>query len=306
MLKLLKLLLWLYVTRSSSNDASGAVLPDASIYRRVVAPGYPWNQLADTYGYVDRRPSLMTQRDTGDLVFGVAHRYLGDSGVVKAPSMYVAPDDDYYDVDWNDANPQGLWMNKRSGDAYDWSDEEEVDVEPSAEDVINFENYIQRYVLPQLSTNDRRYHAEDANDAGVLRNDDEADKQLHSLLKVPQRHIKPQYYKKSVTTPTTSTTPMTPTSTAAPDVLPAQLHRQAGQKEEALLRPPAVVYQPTLLTLQTPPTLPAKSVYESIQRIINMRHKITDGDADSGRSKRFIAPQDSLMKQLHDLNKVKV
>ena len=30
-----------------------------------------------------------------------------------------------------------------------------------------------------------------------------------------------------------------------------------------------------------------------------------DVDTDSGRSKRFIAPEDSLMKQLHDLNKSK-
>lgn len=197
---------------------------------------------------------------------------------------------------------QRLWMvPKRSGDAYDWSEEKETDAEPSAQDVINFENYIQRYVLPQLSSDDQVYDAEEPID-DVYRNDDEADKQLHSLL--PQRYVKAQYHKKTMpatsTTTTTSTTPMTPTSTTVNDVLPAQLHRQVGQKEEALLRPPAIVYQPTLPAPQAQP-----SIYESIKRIINIKHQIKDVDTDSGRSKRFIAPEDSLMKQLHDLNKSK-
>jgi len=300
---MLKLLLCVYVAWSSSNSVSGSALPDATMYQKMARPRYPWNQFSDTYGYVDRYPALPAERDTGDLVFGVAHRYLGDSGVVKTPLMYPA-DEDYYvgDNDWSDAEMQRLWMvPKRSGDAYDWSEEKETDAEPSAQDVINFENYIQRYVLPQLSSDDQVYDAEEPID-DVYRNDDEADKQLHSLL--PQRYVKAQYHKKTMpatsTTTTTSTTPMTPTSTTVNDVLPAQLHRQVGQKEEALLRPPAIVYQPTLPAPQAQP-----SIYESIKRIINIKHQIKDVDTDSGRSKRFIAPEDSLMKQLHDLNKSK-
>jgi len=277
--RMLKLLVCLCVAWSSCSAASGAVIPDASMYRRAGLARYPWNQISDTYGYVDRRPAPTAERDTGDVVFGVAHRYLGDSGVMRAPPMYPTSDDDYYfgDVDWSDAEMQRLWMAaKRASDAYDWSDEEETNVEPNAQDVINFENYIQRYVLPQLSSTDELYDAEDGNDAeDISRNDDEADKQLHSLLNIPQHHVKPQHYKKSVTIPTTSTTStttMAPTSTPVADVWPSQLHHQVGQKEEALLRPPAVVYQPTLSTPSTPA---AKSIYGSIQRIINMRHQIT-------------------------------
>jgi len=350
-----KMLLYLCVAWSSSVDVSGAVLPaDASaIYRRAAmiksaAPRY-WNQSPDTYGYVDRRPiaagSVAVRPAAGDLVFGVAHRYLGDSGVMKSP-VYTAEDDYFAAVDGMDEDDiSRLWMAsavKRSSHArpnvkaYDWmwdnaalldSDMASEDAEPNAEDVLNFEKYIQRYVLPQLSAVEQQsdtwnvYNNDesDIDDADVyLNNDDEADVQLHSLLNSRPIETHPlfrhsQYYKKSLTSTTTMKPSTTSTATVAP--LPLRVvHRQAGQKEEALLRPPVLPHPPTQpvqsvsdgeeILQKTEPT--DKSIYQTIQRIINMHSQVQATGADSGRSKRFITAEDSLMKQLHGLNKVKV
>lgn len=263
----------------------------------------PWDDGTETYGYLaDRHPNMMDELVAGfqqpqlqhqqqPLVYGVPHRYLSD----PVPSYPMpSPTDELYNNALLMRGRSPYTAVKRSSlasyydalndDMVDENAVDDYDTPISRQDVINFENYVQRFfnqqpsvsaedvaadvdnqyaddwaLVPESGLEDSENEAASNYDAG---NDEEAARQLHLLLNQQQQR-RPvvalrEIQKKSVAVPSTATTttptPISPrteapvttaTTTTTSSTTPSpQRQHHQGQKEEPLLRPPTPQRQP--------------------------------------------------------------
>ena len=255
----------------------------------------PWDDGTETYGYLaDSQPNMMMMEDLvagyqppqhqqQPMVYGVPHRYLSDP-VSNYPMP--SPTDELYNnaLLMRGRSPYSPVKRSSLASYYDvLSDDmagdnsaDDYDTPISRQDVINFENYVQRFFQQQPIDGDVAADAEYNDDWALVPglddsdsesssnydvdNDEEAARQLHLLLNKQQQR-RPvvalrEIQKKSAGLATTATpvsmstrteaavTTATTTTTSSATTPSPQRHHHQGQKEEALLRPPTPQRQP--------------------------------------------------------------